>query len=556
MTPVSHNDPRRRRGIGTIGLILIGFLVLAIVSVTVFLRGGGSDDENGNGGDMFVATVGSFDITIPSSGDLAALKQTEIASQLEGRAVVTEIVEEGAMVKAGELLIALEDEDILTRIKDTRVSVMSAETAWETAKSNLEIRRDASASQLSLADVDIQLAELANEAWTKGKDVSTVSSLELEKETSWLNYKRLQERFDASMGLLEQKFISEDEYKIDEIEMKRAKQKYEEAVIAHDVYLKYERVEQRERLAADIQKARDGRKEIADRAENELRSLATDVDGKAASLERERDRLAKAEGQLEKCRIIAPQDGLVVYASSIRSGRHRWGNNDEQITIGTELRRNRTVMVLPDTSQMTAEVKVTEALSGKIRKGQRAVVYSDALPDTALAGEVLGVGVLAESGGWRDPNRRDYTVRVLLTDTNGHGLKPSMRCRASIYVGRVDDVLHVPVQAIFREGPVAFVYQPEGSGYVQQPVEVGRSSEMYIEILGGLAEGSSVLLREPPPERIIRRLDPETLQAKRPMAGRPKAGGPRGARAKGQRPGHGGGKDAAKAAPAGGGQSG
>ena len=46
--------------------------------------------------------------------------------------------------------------------------------------------------------------------------------------------------------------------------------------------------------------------------------------------------------------------------------------------MGDELRRNQTVIVLPDTGQMVAEVKVNEALSGKIDAGQFATVRSDA----------------------------------------------------------------------------------------------------------------------------------------------------------------------------------
>ena len=156
---------------------------------------------------------------------------------------------------------------------------------------------------------------------------------------------------------------------------------------------------------------------------------------------------------------------------------------------------------------MKAEVKVNEALSGKIKAGQEVTVYSDALPDQALTGTVERVAVLAETGGWRDPNRRDYTVHVRLSNTAGLGLKPSMRCKANLHVGRVSNVLHIPVQAIFREGPVAYVYAPEGSGYAQTPVQVGRSSELYIEILGGLDAGDRVLLREPPTEQIVRTLD-------------------------------------------------
>ena len=91
-------------------------------------------------------------------------------------------------------------------------------------------------------------------------------------------------------------------------------------------------------------------------------------------------------------------------------------------------------MVLPDTSEMTAEVKVNESLTGLIEPGQRTILTSDAIQDVTFDGEVLSIGVLAESGGWRDPNRRDYTVKVLLTGGNELGLKPSMRCKAEIYV--------------------------------------------------------------------------------------------------------------------------
>ncbi len=116
------------------------------------------------------------------------------------------------------------------------------------------------------------------------------------------------------------------------------------------------------------------------------------------------------------------------------------------------------------------------------------------------------IGVLAESGGWRDPNRRDYTVKVLLTDGNDLGLKPSMRCKAEIYVGVVEDALYVPLQAIFREGPTAFVYVADGHGFSERAVETGEASGLYVEITGGLNEGESVLLREPKAREIVARL--------------------------------------------------
>ena len=166
-------------------------------------------------------------------------------------------------------------------------------------------------------------------------------------------------------------------------------------------------------------------------------------------------------------------------------------------------------------SQLIAAVKVNEALSGLIQPGQSATITSDAAPDAVMHGKVMSIGVLAESGGWRDPNRRDYTVRILLSDGNDLGLKPSMRCKADINVGRVDDSLFVPIQAVFRDGPVTFAYVPQGSGYAERQITLGQASELFVQINDGLKEGDIVLLREPSLGEVVARIDKETARVQR-----------------------------------------
>ena len=212
--------------------------------------------------------------------------------------------------------------------------------------------------------------------------------------------------------------------------------------------------------------------------------------------------------------ITAPTDGLVVYASSLESGGWR-GNDRQPPTVGTEIRSNELIMILPDTTQMVALVKVSEALSGRITEGQPAVVFSDALPNVPIPGNVQSVSVLAEGGGWRDPNRRDYTVRILLDADTELGLKPSMRARAEIQLGEVTDALSVPIQSIFRDGRRAFVYVPAEGGFAQRAVRLGRSSELSVEIVEGLETGELVLLREPKGKEIVARLDEEDASDRR-----------------------------------------
>jgi len=546
---MNRTGPRRAANM-TIVVVLIAAAVL--VAGTFLLRRGRGENNSNGSPDTFVVRRGGFDITVPASGELAAIDQVEIKCELETRAVITYIIEEGKWVQAEEVLVRLNDEDIRDRLKDEEDAVNSAETSLTTAEANLEIRRSSHASEMASAELQVRLAELALEAWTNGDDVSNRERMALELKAAKKDYERLVDRYDRSVELESQGFISKDELERDEISMIQAESRLRQAQLAIEVYNKYQSVQDYEELNSDVEQTKDERKRIELRHASEIRSLESEVEAKRRQLESRQERLAKAQRQLQMCVITAPKEGLVVYASSLQSGRY-WRGDDQAPQIGTELRRKETVIVLPDTSQMKASVKVNEALSGKIQTGQKAVVMSDAVPDTPISGEVLRVGVLAESYGWRDPNRRDYTVEIELADGNDLGLKPSMRCKADIYVGRVDDALYAPIQAVFRKGAVAYVYVPDGSGYAERSVTLGRSSELFIEVVEGLEEGEVVLLRQPAPDQIRVQVDGDSgvngpspppgagadPATERPEAERPGAGDkrPQGRGGGGQQPG-------------------
>ena len=78
-----------------------------------------------------------------------------------------------------------------------------------------------------------------------------------------------------------------------------------------------------------------------------------------------------------------------------------------------------------------------------------------------------------------------------------------MRCKADIHVGTVEDAVHVPIQAVFHNSGQAFVYTPDKGGFAPRPIEIGRSSEMFVEVLSGLDAGLPVLVREPRPDEIV-----------------------------------------------------
>ncbi len=491
-------------------MVVVAIIGLATVlgTATLLVRSTSSVGDGNGAADRHVVRRGSFDITVPASGELAALKQIEIRNQLETRAVITEITEEGKTVKAGDILLRFNDEELRSKTKDAEEAVIGAQNDLDSALADLEINENNSESEVAKAQLKVELADLALKGWREGEVVTARQDLALAKQIAEMNFNRLQQRFEASERLYEKEFISLDEFKQDEIALVEAEARLKQTELDSQVYEKYTYVKERKQKESDLRQAQDELVRVQQRQDAEVSKAQSNVVSKQRQLASKQDRLKKYQQQLEYCTITAPQDGLVVHATSLQNYRYMMGGG-QSLQVGTELYRNQLAMVLPDTSQMVAEVKVAESLTGLIEPGQRAIVTSDALADVVLHGEVLSIGVLAEAGGWSDPNRRDYTVKIKLTEGNDLGLKPSMRCTAEINVRRVEDSLFVPIQAVFRNGPVSYVYLPQGSGFAQRRVQLGEASELFLQILDGLTEGDVVLLREPTVGEIVARLDEE-----------------------------------------------
>lgn len=79
----------------------------------------------------------------------------------------------------------------------------------------------------------------------------------------------------------------------------------------------------------------------------------------------------------------------------------------------------------------------------------------------------------------------------------GHGYRLDTR----IFVWEADDVLKLPVSALFREGDAWVVFRDADGEAVLTPVEIGRRNALEAEVLGGLEEGHRVVVH--PSDRVV-----------------------------------------------------
>ncbi len=262
------------------------------------------------------------------------------------------------------------------------------------------------------------------------------------------------------------------------------------------MYDEFEYRKDEKKFLSDVEEARAEVERVKLNNISEVANKRAEFENRKNQLLANEAKLTKLTKQRDEATIYARKDGLVVFSTTLDRGMRWGGGGDGPLQIGTQVSPNQLLIVLPDTSEMVAALRVHESMSAKVRPGQPVTVKIDAAGGATFQGTVDSIGVMAETGGWRDPNLREYTVRVAL-DTQADNLKPAMRCEGRIILDTVPETLTVPVQSVFNEGPVQFVYVTAGQKFTKQPVRLGRRSDTIAEISAGLAEGDPVLIREP-----------------------------------------------------------
>lgn len=493
----------RRRG-GAMVRVLAAGAVLGVAGVGGWagLRALRPSSSSGLTADLALAARTSFDITTTATGELQAKNQIELRSELETESTIAELAPEGVMVRKGDLLVRLNSEQIQTSLDEAQLRVESAKADLVAAEKGYEIQQSENESKIRQAKLKLELAELALKQWEEGEKVQKLKDIELALDKTEKELKRLKERFERSEDLYAKGFLSKNERDLDEIALREAEAARAKALLEENTYKNYQLYKDQKQKTSDVEEAREELKRVQEQAEIQLAIKDAERVNKKRQLQLHQDKLTKLQKQMAATTVRAPQDGLVVYATS--AGRNWF--DDTPFTVGRVVRPQEPLIVLPDTSVMIAAVRVHESLAGRIKPGQRATVKIDAVAGRVFTGTVDSIGVMAEMQmRWMDPNRREYTVKIALDPTDEEiKLRPSMRCEAMITLGRVDDVVAVPLQAVFSEEAVQFVYVPRGSKYTRVPVKMGRRSETMAEIVSGVGDGERVLVREPSAGEILR----------------------------------------------------
>lgn len=201
------------------------------------------------------------------------------------------------------------------------------------------------------------------------------------------------------------------------------------------------------------------------------------------SIREAQNRIRNSSERIERLILRAPVDGMVVYQQVM----------GERVKEGYEPRPGWPLMSIPDLSRMQVKLFANEVDRLKIRPGQRAIIRMDAYPESEFRGTVREVARLAQLVTGAEL-LKGFVVYVDIEGIDPK-LKPGMSAEVHIALEEYEDVIKVPIGAVFEYEGRSVVF-PRGK---TKPLEVslGQRNDGFAIVEQGLSEGMQLSWKIP-----------------------------------------------------------
>jgi HlyD family secretion protein len=484
--PTSSNFLRRLMQIFA-GLLFI--LIIFLIASNILTR----DDQHSGNVSFFAAKRGPLTISVIESGTINNREKVVIKSKVEGKTTILFLISEGTHVRKGELLIKLDASRLQEEKMQQQITILNAEAAYIRARENLTVTKSQAESDIAKAKLDYNFAQVDLKKDLEGEYPMALQQAEAEITVAKEELQRAEEKLEWSQRLHRDGYITLTELHADELAAKRKKIDMQLAESTLELLKEFTHKRKFKELKSNLEQAKRAldrvkRKTVADVVQDEA-----ELKAKESELKRQQWKLKKISDQIAKCRITAPVEGMVVYATTGKSKKRTKGPMEE----GLEVQEGQELIHLPTTSSMMAEVNIRESSLIKVRQGMPARITVDAMPGKVFYGRLGKIDPLPDpTMAWLNPDMKVYPSEFYL-DGDASVLRRGVRGRVEIIVEEYSDMIYIPVQSVARVKGRPVVYVAGSNGPERREVESGMDNNRMIRIVRGLSEGEKVLLAPP-----------------------------------------------------------
>ena len=460
----------------------------------------------------FTVKKGDLKISVAESGTIQAREQVILKNEVEGRATIIYLVEEGTMVKEGDLLVELDVSDVEEQRIEREIKVENADAAMIGAREELEVVKSQAKSDISLAELNHRFAKEDLQNYLEGEYPRQLKEAESKITLALEELENANETFRWSEKLFQEKYISQTELDRDRLAQSRAKLDHELAVAALELLEEYTHTRQVDELQSNIEQTEMALERTNRSAKASIVQAEANLRAKEAEHGQQQFQLDRILRQIKNAKITAPVAGMAVHATT---GKGSWRGNDEPLKEGKEVREREELIFLPVANSMMAKVNVHETSLDKVAPGQRVQITVEALPGRVFTGEVTRIAPLPDAQSvWMNPDLKIYPTEIVL-DGELTELRTGMTCQAEIHIEDIEGAIYIPLQSVVRVGKQHRVYVETPTGFEPRDVTIGLDDRHMVHVKEGLVENEVVML-SPPLQDGARHIDSSGSADERP----------------------------------------
>lgn len=391
-------------------------------------------------------------VSIAEDGAVESAHNVDIKCEVQGGATILWLIKDGTLVKKGDELVRLDSSLIEEKISQQKI-------VYEKAK-----------ALMIEAEKTYRAAEIAVAEYIEGIYVQSLQDLKAKATVAKENLETARNLLLFTNKMARQGYVTPLQRDAQAFAVQRATLDLQVAETAITVLEKFTKA-----------KTLVGLESVRDSGEARMAS-------EKAAFELEEDRLDKMKQQLEKCTVLAPDEGMVVYANE-QSGR-RSNSQVSPVEEGAIMRERQTMIKLPDLTRMQVKTTVHESKVDQLQRGMRARIR---IQGNEYQGVVTTLSNQPEPSDWFSGTVKEYAAIVSI-DSEAKGLRPGMTAAVEILVSNLKDVLSVPVQSVVEKTGKFYCWVNTPAGPEKRPVILGMGDNSRIEIKDGVKEGDAVLL--------------------------------------------------------------
>ncbi len=345
-----------------------------------------------------------IDNTIRERGTVESSRWVEVRCEVRGGSTILFVRPEGSRVGKGDLLVELDDAALREQLAAAEIAARQAKAALEQANAEREAVELDQEAMIQVLEEELRSAELARQ-----RILGDGGELACQLAAVQSDLAIARERLKVAESLLDAAPAERQGDSVVDLRLKafEAREAIKAAEVRKQFLEEHERQYQTAFLNGSISQKKLQMVRQKNGLEKSVRSAKADVLAKETVVVVAKRKLGQIEQQIAKCKIYAPQDGIIVHATAAASR-----NRTTPIEAGATVRERQPLVRIPDLSSLQVKVHVNESRISRVRVGQSARILCDALPDRPFQGRVVQVNDVPEPSTWLTGDVKEYAAVV------------------------------------------------------------------------------------------------------------------------------------------------